>query len=419
MSDKQSPSVLETAKLARDAASILRNSPPAQKRKFLEVLAEGLLARTDSILAANAADCEAAQQAKLSTSFLERLSLSPSRISALANSVRIVAASADPVGSVLSEQTRADGLKIEKIAVPLGVIALIYESRPGVTIDSAALCIQAGNAVILRSGKDARRSTEALVQIIQDSLSTAGLPQHAAQMVADQSYDAVRELVKLEGLIDLVIPRGGESLIRDVVENARVPVLKHYRGVCHLYVDSDADPDKAERILLNAKCQRPGVCNAVETLLVHAQAASSLLPRLGKSLVDAGVTIRGCSRTLAAIPQAVPATEDDWAAEYLDLIISVRVVESIEEAVHHIERYGSRHSDAIVTENEKSSRFFVENVDSAAVFVNASTRLCDGGEFGLGTEIGISTDKLHARGPMGVRELTTYQWRVRGDGHVR
>ncbi len=330
-----------------------------------------------------------------------------------------MAALADPVGKKLWRRTRPNGLVIEKRRVPLGVIAIIYESRPNVTADAAVLCLKAGNAVILRGGKEAFHSNQAIARALASGGEAAGLPRHAVQLIETLDREAVREIVQLDDCVDVVIPRGGESLIRAVVEHARVPVLKHYKGVCHIYIDATADFDNAAMIVENAKCQRPGVCNAVETLLVHSAAAATFLPLLGAMAARRGVELRVCEVAHRYLPQSRRAKIEDWQAEYLDLTLAVKVVKDIKEAIAHINHYGSHHSDAIVTAIGRNAKRFLKEVDSAAVYVNASTRFTDGAEFGMGAEMGISTDKLHARGPMGVEELTTYKYVVTGTGQIR
>jgi glutamate-5-semialdehyde dehydrogenase len=349
----------------------------------------------------------------------ERLGLNDRRIAEMAEGLRTVAALRDPVGEVISGWTRPNGLRIEKVRVPLGVILMIYESRPNVTADAAALCLKSGNAVILRGGKEALRSNLAIHSILSAAAAEVGLDAHCAQMVDTPDRAALDELLRAEGRIDLVIPRGGESLIRAVAEKTRIPVIKHYKGVCHTFVDRSADLDMAEKICANAKLQRPAVCNAMETMLVHEGIAKEFLPRMAAKLRKAGCELRGDERSRALAPEMKAATEEDWSTEYNDLILSVRVVESLEEAIRHIARYGSQHSDAIVTRDLASAREFAARVDSAAVFINTSTRFNDGGQFGMGAEIGISTDKLHARGPMALPELTSYKYVVYGDGQVR
>ena len=389
------------------------------KNAILRAMAAGLRARRAELQAANALDMEAGRAAGLSAPLLDRLLLSDSRIEAMARGLEDIAALPDPVGGTIASWTRPNGLEIRKIRVPIGVIAIIYESRPNVTADAAALCFKSSNAVILRGGKEAVHSNLAIAKALRDEGAKAGLPADAIQIVEVTDRDAVRELVQMVGRVDLAIPRGGESLIRAVVEQARVPVIKHYKGVCHVYVDASADLDMAAAIVENAKCQRPGVCNAMECLLVHKAAAPAFLPRIAARLSALGCELRGDPAARTLVPKMVPAAEEDWYNEYLALILNVKVVASAEEAVAHINHYGSRHSDAIVTRDEAAASVFSREVDSAAVYVNASTRFTDGGEFGMGAEMGISTDKLHARGPMGLEELTTYKFVIRGSGQIR
>jgi glutamate-5-semialdehyde dehydrogenase len=389
------------------------------KNDMLRGMAAELRARRAVLLAANAGDVEAGRAAELSAAMLDRLQLTDARIEAMARGLDEVAALRDPVGEILSETIRPNGLVIRKVRVPIGVIAIIYEARPNVTADAAALCFKSANAVILRGGKEAGRSNRAIAEALRAGGAARGMPVDAIQLVETTDREAVRELVQLTGRVDLVIPRGGESLIRAVMEQARVPVIKHYKGVCHVFVDASADLDMAETIVENAKCQRPGVCNAMECLLVHDAVASEFLPRVAARLVALGCALRGDAAARALVPGMRPATEKDWSTEYMALILNVRVVGSVNEAVVHINRYGSQHSDAIVTRDEAAARIFTQEVDSAAVYVNASTRFTDGGEFGMGAEMGISTDKLHARGPMGLEELTTYKYVVRGTGQIR
>jgi glutamate-5-semialdehyde dehydrogenase len=350
---------------------------------------------------------------------IDRLRLTPDRIRAAASGLREIAALTDPVGRVLDSRVRPNGLRIEKISVPLGVILFIYESRPNVTIDAAGLCVKSGNAIILRGGKEALASNASLQAILHDSLNACGLPSDAVQLVNTPEREVVGHLLKLDQYIDLAIPRGGESLIRRVADEATMPVLKHYMGNCHVYVDRAADLAMAERIIVNAKCQRPGVCNAAESLLVHADVAPNFLPKAAAALLEKGVEIRGCPATRALVPQAKPATDADYAAEFLDLILSVKVVKDLDEAIAHITRFGSQHTETIVTSDKDAARRFTSEVDSSAVMVNASTRFNDGFEFGLGAEIGISTDKFHARGPCGLQELCTYKYVVYGNGQTR
>lgn len=390
-----------------------------RKNAILLAMADAIDSQRALIQAANGQDIAAARAAGLSGAMIDRLTLTDARIDAMVRGIREVAALADPVGKKIWKRTRPNGLVIEKRRVPLGVIVIIYESRPNVTADAAVLCLKTANAVILRGGKEAIHSNLAIVRALQEGGVAAGMPEHAVQLVETTDREAVRELVQMDDRVDVVIPRGGESLIRAVVEQARVPVLKHYKGVCHVFVDADADLDQALAIVENAKCQRPGVCNALETLLVHEQAAAAFLPKLAAMAASRSVELRGCNATRAYIPNCVPAIEKDWYAEYLDLILTVRVVPDVQTAIRHINTYGSHHSDAIVTRDARHAKLFLKEVDSAAVYVNASTRFTDGGEFGMGAEVGISTDKLHARGPMGLEELTTYKYVVTGNGQIR
>ena len=411
--------VENVARQAKGASRLMASALPGRKDEALAHMADGLLARRDELKQANQKDVEAAQSAGLSAALVDRLRLSDSRIQSMAEGIRAIISLRDPVGEVMDGTVRPNGLRIQKVRVPIGVILMIYESRPNVTADAASLCLKSGNAVILRGGKEALNSNLAIARVLGDVLVAANLPAHAVQMIETPDRLAVDLLLEANDFIDLVIPRGGESLIRAVVEKSSIPVIKHYKGVCHVYVDDEADLDMAERIAVNAKVQRPGVCNAMETLLVHKGVAERFLPRIAQKMRQAGVELRGDELTRCFVPDMKPATEEDWYTEYLDLILSVRVVGSLDEAVAHIAKYGSSHSDAIVTNNVRKANEFVARVDSSAVLVNASTRLNDGGEFGLGAEIGISTDKIHARGPMGLVELTTYKWVVYGDGQVR
>jgi glutamate-5-semialdehyde dehydrogenase len=390
-----------------------------KKKAILLEMADELESRGGDLLAANRRDMEEGRQAGLSSAMLDRLQLTEARITAMARGIRVVADLKDPVGARIARWIRPNGLEIIKRRVPIGVIAIIYEARPNVTADSASLCLKTSNAVILRGGKESIHSNSAIAAALMEGGRRKGLPEHAIQLVTTTDRDAVRELVRLEGRVDVVIPRGGEGLIRAVTEMATVPVLKHYKGVCHVFVDESADVEMALRIVENAKCQRPGVCNAMEKLLVHERIADLFLPRVADVLERRGVELRGDAEACARIPGMKAATEEDWHAEYLDLILAIRVVPSVQAAIDHINRYGSRHSDAIVTESDAAANQFTDLVDSSAVFVNASTRFNDGGEFGMGAEIGISTDKLHARGPMGLEELTTYKYIVHGAGQVR
>jgi glutamate-5-semialdehyde dehydrogenase len=409
----------ELGRRARAAARLLATATGARKNDWLRRAAQALETQTAPLLEANARDVAAARAAALMAAQIDRLRLTPERLRAAAQGLRECAVLPDPVGRVLDSSVRPNGLHVHKVGVPLGVIFFLYESRPNVTVDAAGLCVKSGNAVILRGGKEALASNTALYRLLKDCLSDVGLPAEAVQLVETPDRAAVGHLLQLDAFIDLAIPRGGESLIRRVVAEARMPVLKHYKGNCHVYVDRQADLAMAERILINAKCQRPGVCNAAESLLVHAAIAEEFLPRAAAALRQRGVELRGCPVTRRLVPEAVPATEDDYAAEYLDLILSVKVVASLDEAIEHIGRYGSQHTETIVTSDWTAARRFTAAVDSAAVLVNASTRFNDGYEFGLGAEIGISTDKFHARGPCGLLELCSYKYIVYGDGQVR
>lgn len=411
--------VARQALLAKAASRRLLVLSPDEKAKALQSMAAALSAASKDILFHNEIDVEAARQAGLSAALMDRLTLTPKSIQAMAQALREIAAQPDPVGEVLEAWKRPSGIRIEKIRVPLGVVAMIYESRPNVTVDAAALCLKSGNAALLRGGSEASNSNRALAHILLQAAQSAGLPEGAIQLLEDANRESVLELVRLNQLVDLVIARGSEEMIRQVMEHATVPVLGHGKGVCHVYVDEDADLSMAERIAVNAKAQRPGVCNAMETLLVHQKQAAAFLPAMARAYGAAGVEIRGDAATRRLIPGALAATEEDWRAEYLDLIVSIRVVDSLEQAIDHINRYGSGHTDAIVTENAAHARQFLSLVDSAAVLHNASTRLHDGGVFGLGAEIGISTRKVHARGTMGARELTTTKYVVRGTGQIR
>ena len=405
-------------KKAKEAARALARAGQ-EKTAALQAAARALLARQEELLAANRADVEAGEAGGMRDSLLDRLRLTESRIAGMAQALREVAEAPDPVGRVLSGEVRPNGLQIQKITVPLGVIGIIYEARPNVTSDAAGLCLKAGNAVILRGGKEAFRSNRAVAQVLRDALEESGLPADCVQLVEDTSRQSAQELMGLTGYLDVLIPRGGAGLIRAVKENSRVPVIETGVGNCHAYVDAAADLDMAADIVYNAKCSRPSVCNAIETLLVHEKIAGEALPRIKSRLDEKQVELRGCEKTRAILPGVAAATEEDWATEYNDYILAVKVVGSLEEALGHIARYSSGHSEVIVTEDYSAAQRFLEEVDSAAVYVNASTRFTDGGEFGLGAEIGISTQKLHARGPMGLEQLTSTKFLVRGKGQVR
>ncbi len=409
----------QIARRAREASLVLATVSSAKKDRWLLRSAELLLANMPSLIAANLRDVMAAQENGLNSAAIDRLKLTPGGIEAAAQGLRQVAALPDPIGRIRDGHVRPNGLQVQKIGVPLGVIFFLYESRPNVTVDAAALCVKSGNAVILRGGKEALHSNAALHALLNVALAECELPSHSVQLVETTDRAAVGHFLKLNEFIDLAIPRGGESLIRRVAAEATMPVLKHYQGNCHVYVDRAADLDMAERIVVNAKCQRPGVCNAMESLLVHADIADQFLPRVAAVLSEKSVELRGCDETRKRIPAALSAMEADFAAEYCDLILSIKVVRDLEAAIAHINRYGSKHTDAIVTADLQAARRFTQAVDSSAVMVNASTRFNDGFELGLGAEIGISTDKFHARGPCGLEELTSYKYVVIGDGQIR
>ncbi len=390
-----------------------------KKNCILEAMANELAAQKDVIQQANAKDLAAGKQAGLSSALLDRLELNDARIEGMVKGLLDVAALKDPVGREISNWNRPNGLQIRKVRVPIGVIAIIFESRPNVTADAASLCFKTSNAVILRGGKEAAHSNRAIAAALREGGAKKGMPADAIQLVQTTDRDAVRELAQMVGKIDLIMPRGGESLIKAVTEMAWVPVIKHYKGVCHTYVDATADVDMARAICENAKVQRPGVCNAMETLLVHKDIAEAFLPAMIARLKECGVELRGDETVQKFDADVIAATEADWYEEYLDLTLAIRVVDSVDAAIEHINTYGSHHSDAIVTADKESEKAFLSQVDSSSVYVNASTRFTDGAEFGMGAEIGISTDKLHARGPMGLEELTTYKYIIEGTGQVR
>lgn len=405
------------AEQAKRASEILGTLNEEQKNAALEKMAQALLEHTQEILAANAQDLEAARQKGTSQAMLDRLALTEERIAGMAEGIRKVIALPDPIGEVLEEWTAQSGIRIEKRRVPFGVVGIIYEARPNVTSDAAALCIKTGNAALLKGGSDALGSNLAIAGVLKDALRAAGLPGEAIGMIADPSREAANEMMRMNGLVDVLIPRGGAGLIASVVKNATVPVIETGVGNCHVYVDESADLQMAERITINAKTSRPSVCNAIENLLVHEGVADVFLPKIFAALKEKGVEIRGdefCQRY-----GALPASEEDYSTEFLDYIIAIKVVKDVQEAVRHINRYGTRHSECIVTNDPANADYFTGHVDAAAVYVNASTRFTDGEEFGFGAEIGISTQKLHARGPMGPRELTSYKYIVRGAGQIR
>jgi glutamate-5-semialdehyde dehydrogenase len=411
--------VIQKAHSARAAATALASASTAAKDRALGAIADALGEHAAEILDANAVDVEGARKAGSPAAFIDRLALNERRIGEMADGLRQVVSLPDPVGTVIAGWKRPNGLEIRKVRVPLGVIGIIYESRPNVTVDAAGLCLKAGNAVILRGGSEAIESNKALARVIRTAVESAGLPREAVQLIETTDRAAAQKMMKLNGLIAVLIPRGGAGLIRRVIENATVPVIETGVGNCHVYVDQAADLPMAQEIAFNAKCQRPGVCNAMETLLVHQAVAGDFLPAMARRLIEAGVEIRGCERTQRLVPDAKEATEEDWYAEYLSLILAVKVVDSLDDAIAHIGKYGTMHSEAIVTKDYAAARKFTEQVDAAAVYVNASTRFTDGYQYGLGAEIGISTQKLHARGPMGLEELTTYKWIVFGEGQIR
>jgi glutamate-5-semialdehyde dehydrogenase len=407
------------ARHARAASSELAPIAAGRKNAWLQQVADRLRAHSSQILAANAEDIDAGTAAGLSSAMLDRLKLTPDRIEALAKAVEHIISLPDPVGEVIEGQRRPNGLFVSRVRVPLGVVFFIYESRPNVTIDAAALCVKSGNAVILRGGSEAIHSNRALQQVIEDSLEAEGLPKYAVQLVDLTDRSIVGDLLSMGSLIDVTIPRGGRSLIERVTREATMPVIKHFDGICHVYVDASADEKMAVDITVNSKCQRPGVCNAAETLLIHRAAVPHLLPRLASELKSRGVELRCCSASLPLISGGKPVTEEDFGTEHMDLIMSVRIVDSMEQAIEHIRRFGSSHTDAIVTDCVTAAMKFEAEVDSAAVMINASTRFNDGGELGMGAEIGISTDRFHARGPCGMKELTSYKFVVRGTGQTR
>ena len=417
--DEMKAKLLEMGECARNASRKIANASPELKNSWLTAMADALEKDAEKLIAANEVDMKNGAAKGLSSAMLDRLKLDPKRVKAMADGLRHVVTLPDPAGEILSTTTRPNGIRIDKVSVPLGVIGFIYESRPNVTVDAAGLCLKAGNAVILRGGSEAIHSNQALADCIIAAGKSTGMPDGVIQLVPFTDHAAVSLLLKMDQYINLVIPRGGERLIRAVVEQSTIPVIKHYKGVCHLYVDADADLEMALNIIRNGKCQRPGVCNALEKVLIHEKIAPDFVLLLGGMFKKEGVQVIGDCAYCKLDNAATPATEEDWSREYLDLIISAKIVPSLEAAVDHINRYSSGHSDAIITKNEKNARYFLDNVDSATVYWNASTRFTDGGEFGMGAEIGISTDKLHARGPMGLRELTSYKYKIYGDGQIR
>ncbi len=411
--------VTETGSRARKAAGILANISSTVKNRALLKMAEALVKESGNIIRKNARDLEYARGKGLSDAMIDRLTLNKAAIKGMADGLAEIAALPDPVGEITGMKKRPNGLLVGKRRIPLGVIGIIYESRPNVTADAAALCLKSGNAVILRGGSEAINSNLAIARILQNVLKETDIPEGAIQIISTTDREAVNEMLKLEEYIDLIIPRGGEGLIRAVVSMSRIPVLKHYKGVCHVFVDESADIEMAVNISLNAKAQRSGVCNAMETLLIHRNIAERFLPVMAERFREAGVVLKGCDRTRTILPGIEGATEADWYEEYLDLILAIRIVDGIDEAMAHIEKYGSLHTEAIVTSDYKNSQRFLNEVNSSTVLVNASTRFSDGFELGLGAEMGISTTKLHAFGPMGLEELTTTKFIIYGDGQIR
>ena len=409
----------ELAGRVRQASKKLALYSTADKNRALAAIADALEQRSDEILAANAQDIAKAEENGVRPTMVDRLSLTPDRIRSMADGVRSVMALPDPIGEVMETVHRPNGMEIQKVRVPLGVIGIIYEARPNVTVDSAVLCLKSGNAAFLRGGKEAFQSNMALMAVMHDAMAEAGIDPNCVLLLDDTSHEIAREMMRLRGYIDVLIPRGGANLIRSVVENASVPVIETGTGNCHLYVDASADLAMAVEILFNGKCSRPSVCNALETVLVHRDVARDFLPAAKARLDAAQVEWRGCPETCAILPGIRPATEQDYIDEFNDYILAARVVDSLDQALEHIARYSTHHSECIVTRDASAAERFTREVDAAAVYVNASTRFTDGGEFGLGAEIGISTQKMHARGPMGLRELTSYKYLIHGDGQIR
>ncbi len=407
------------AALAKSAAAQLATTSGQQRNEALALSAAAIRSSAADLQAANAKDLARSEEFGLTEAMVDRLRLTDARIESMATALGQIADQTDPVGQTIAGYNRPNGLRIEKRRVPIGVVGIIFESRPNVTADAAGLCLKSGNACILRGGKEAMNSNLAIAAVLQQAVTKAGLPGDAIVMVDETDHAIVTEMARAEGLIDLIVPRGGERLIRAVAEAATIPVIKHYAGNCHVYVHADAELGMAGDIVMNAKCQRPGVCNAAETLLIDAAIAERFLPEIAKELAAEGVELRGCERSRELLPEMTAATEGDWSEEFLTLILAVKVVDSLDAAIEHINRYSSAHTEAIITADLAAAERFVACVDSSSVMVNASTRFSDGGEYGLGAEVGISTDKLHARGPMGAEDLTTYKWIVTGDGHVR
>ena len=408
-----------TLEKAKKSFFCISNLSAEEKNNFLDTLEHNLLSSEDKIIKANKKDIENAKNKNYNSAFIDRLLLTPERIKKISISVKNVKLLPDPVGEKIWENNRPNGLKIEKIRTPIGVIGIIYESRPDVTVEASILCLKSGNCVILKGGKEAVNSNKILVSIIKESLQQHRISPDVVNLITSGGRSAVKFLLSQNQYIDLIIPRGGESLIETVTRYSKIPVIKHYKGVCHTYIDKDAKLEMALEVTFNAKVQRPGTCNATETLLVHREIADKFLPKMYELFKRANVVMKGCEETRKILPDIEEAKEKDWGTEYLDLIISIKVVNNLDEAIYHINKYGTKHSDAIITENKKSAEKFLKEVDSACVYHNASTRFTDGGEFGLGAEIGISTDKIHARGPMALEELTTYKYLICGNGQIR
>lgn len=411
--------IREMAIKARVASLRLGQASTATKDAALRAMGQNLLAKQDAIIDANKLDIQNAKEKGLKEVMIERLTLNPSRIAGMAEGLRQIASLPDPIGEVIDGWKRPNGLEIRRVRTPIGVIGIIYESRPNVTADAAGLCLKSGNACILRGGSEALNSNTAITNALVEVLDWEDIPKDCIQLIPYTDREAVKELMSLNGLVDVLIPRGGEGLIRSVIENASVPVIETGTGNCHTFIDASADLDMSAEIVINAKCQRPSVCNAMETMLVHEIIADEFLPQVAPMLINKGVEIRGCARTREIIPNALAASEEDWATEYNALILAVKVVDDISMAIAHINHYGTKHSEAIITNDFASAKRFTDEVDAACVYVNASTRFTDGYEFGFGAEIGISNQKLHARGPMGLRELTTHKYIIYGDGHIR
>lgn len=409
----------EIGRLAKKAALEMAKIDTAAKNQALLMMADSLIESLETLQKENEKDLRFARNKGLSYAMIDRLTLTESVVHNMADGLREVASLPDPVGDVVRMWKRPNGLQVGKVRIPLGVIGIIYESRPNVTADAAGLCLKSGNAVILRGGSEAIHSNRAISAILQSVLRETGLPIHAIQLISTVEREAIRQMLRLEHSIDVIIPRGGEGLIRFVVENSKIPVIKHYKGVCHIFVDENADLEMAEKTCINAKVQRPGVCNAMETLLVHEKSAGPFLPKIARSLEQKDVELRGCPKTREILPHIKAAQPEDWEQEYLDLILSIKVVDNVDEAIKHIETYGSMHTEAIITSSYETAQKFLKDVNSSCVFVNASTRFSDGYQLGLGAEIGISTTKLHAFGPMGLEELTTTKFIAYGDGQIR